>query len=137
MWRRANVIGILKPNKPANEEKSYRPIRLLCTLYKLTERLILNRISHLVDQFLPDEQAGFREGRCTTDQVILLTDDIEAGFERNDKCGAVFIDLSTAYDTVSYRGLKLKLNNVISDKSPVNFIMTMIASRSFIMQCGA
>ena len=32
MWRRAKVIGILKPNKPANEAKSYRPISLLCTL---------------------------------------------------------------------------------------------------------
>ena len=137
MWRRAKVIGILKPNKPANEAKSYRPISLLCTLYKLTERLILNRISHLVDQFLPDEQAGFREGRCTTDQVTLLTDDIEAGFERNDKYGAVCIDLSAAYDTVWHRGLKLKLNNVIPDKSLVNFIMTLIASRSFIIHVGA
>ena len=79
----------------------------------------------------------FREGRCTTDQVTLLTDDIEAGFERNDKCGAVFIDLSAAYDTVWHRGLKLKLNNVIPDKSLVNFIMTLIASRSFIMHVGA
>ena len=67
--------------------------------------------------------------------MTLLTDDIEAGFERNDKCGTVFIDLSAAYDTVWHRGLKL--NNVIPDKSLVNFIMTMIASRSFIMHVGA
>ena len=51
-------------------------------------------------------------------------------------CGAVFIDLSAAYDTVWHRGLKLKLNNVIPDKSLVNFIMTMIASCSFIMHVG-
>ena len=63
--------------------------------------------------------------------MTLLIDDIEAGFERNDECGAVFIDLSAAYDTVWHRGLTLKLNNVIPDKSLVNFIMTMIASRSF------
>ena len=65
-----------------------------------------------------------------TAQVTLLTDDIEAGFERNDTCGAVIIDLSAAYDTFWHRGLKLKLNNVIPDKSLVNFIMTMIASRA-------
>ena len=70
-------------------------------------------------------------------RASLLTDDIEAGFERNDKCGAVFIDLSAAYDTVWHRGLKLKLNNVIPDKSLVNFSMTLIASRSFIMHVGA
>ena len=137
MWRKAKVIGILKPNKAANEAKSYRPISLLCTLYKLTERLVLYRISHQVDQFLSEEQAGFREGRCTTDQVTLLIDDIEARFERNDKCGAVLIDLSAAYDSVWHRGLKLKLNNVIPYKSLVNFVMTMIASRGFIMYVGA
>ena len=47
------------------------------------------------------------------------------------------IDISAAYDTGWHRGLKLKLNNVIPDKSLVNFIMTMIASRSFIMHVGA
>ena len=43
----------------------------------------------------------------------------------------------SSYDTVWHRGLKLKLNNVIPDKSLVNFIMTLIASRSFIMHVGA
>ena len=75
-----------------------------------------------LDQFLPDEQAGLREGRCTTDQVTLLTGDIEAAFERNDKCGALFIDLSAAYDTVCHRGLKLKLNNVIPVKGALYII---------------
>ena len=80
-----------------------------------------------LDQFLPDEHAGLREGRCTTDQVTLLTGHIEAGFERNYKCGALFIDLSAAYDTVC----------VIPVKSLVNFIKIIIASRSFIMHVGA
>ena len=31
IWRRATVIAILKPNKPKDEPKSYRPISLLCT----------------------------------------------------------------------------------------------------------
>ena len=135
MWRRAKVIGILKPNKPANEAKSYRPISILCTLYKLTERLILNRISHLVDQFLPDEQAGFREGRCTTDQVNLLTDDIEAGFERNDKCGAVFIDLSAAYDTVWHSGLARFRRPTLS-LSPCRQSTADIISEAFRRQTG-
>ena len=40
IWRRATVVAILKPNKPADDPKSYRPISLLCVPYKILEKLI-------------------------------------------------------------------------------------------------
>ena len=49
IWGKAKVIGILKPNKPAEQPNSYRPISLLCIPFKLMERLILNRIKHTVE----------------------------------------------------------------------------------------
>ena len=51
IWRKAKVIGILKPNKPAEQPKSYRTISLLCIPFKLMERLILNRIKHTVEAY--------------------------------------------------------------------------------------
>ena len=41
-WKQARVILIKKPNKPKLEAGSYRPISLLPTLRKLTERVILS-----------------------------------------------------------------------------------------------
>ena len=67
IWRRATVIAILKPNKPKDDPKSYRPISLLCIPYKIVERLIYNRISSVIDPQLPQEQAGFRPGQSTLD----------------------------------------------------------------------
>ena len=49
IWRRANVVAMLKPNKPKDEPKSYRPISLLCIPYTIVERLIYNRISPVID----------------------------------------------------------------------------------------
>ena len=49
---------------------------------------------------VPVEQAGFRKGRDTTEQIVGLTSFIETGFEQMVKVGAVFVDLSSAYDTV-------------------------------------
>jgi len=51
---------------------------------------------------LPQEQAGFRHGRSAVDQVTLLTQDIEDSFSAKKKAGAgaVFVDLTAAYDTV-------------------------------------
>ena len=59
-WKHARVIAILKPGKPATEPSSYRPISLLCCLYKLLERILLTRITPYVNPHITIEQAGFR-----------------------------------------------------------------------------
>ena len=90
------------------DPKSYRPISLLCVPYKILERLIYARLEPLID-LLPKEQGGFRRGKSTVDQVFLLTQNIEDPFQAKKKAGAVFIDLTAAYDTVWNRGLTCKL----------------------------
>ncbi|KAJ3585483.1 hypothetical protein NHX12_014202 [Muraenolepis orangiensis] len=133
-WRRAAVIALLKPNKPADDPKSYRPISLLCVPFKILERMIHSRIEPVVDSQLPKEQAGFRRGRSTVDQVTLLTQDLEDSFQAKAKAGVVLLDLTAAYDTVWHRGLHLKLLRTIPDRHMVNFIMEMLSNRSFILQ---
>ena len=55
------------------------------------ERLTYARIEPIVNPLLPQEQAGFRRGRSTTDQVTLLTQGIEDSFSAKKKAGAVFV----------------------------------------------
>ena len=62
IWRRALVAAILSPEKPLGDQKSYRPISLLCVLFKILERLIYGRVETITDPLLPQEQAGFRHG---------------------------------------------------------------------------
>ena len=122
IWCRAKIISILKPGKSPEEAGRYRPISLLSVCFKLLERLIYNRLLPVVDPQLPREQAGFRPGRSTVEQVVKLTEDIETAFENRKKCGAVFVDLSAAYDTVGHRGLALKMLQLIPNKHMVRFI---------------
>ena len=58
IWRKTKVTAIPKPGKDPSSTKSYRPISLLCIPYKLYERLILMRISSIVDDKLTKDQAG-------------------------------------------------------------------------------
>ena len=136
IWRRALVVAIPKPSKPVEDPKSYRPISLLCVPYKILERLIYARVEPLIDPLLPREQAGFRRGRSTVDQVTLLTQSIENAFEAKKKTGAVFIDLTAAYDTVWHRGLTCKLLRLLPDKHMVRMIMELIRNRSFTLTTG-
>ena len=99
-WKHARTIAILKPGKPTDQASSYRPISLLCCMYKLLERVLLKKITPMVDQHIPMNQAGFRSNRNTTEQVLALTRTIESGFELREKTGVVLINLSAAYDTV-------------------------------------
>ena len=133
IWRRTKVIALLKPNKSPDDQKSYRPISLLCVPYKVLERLLHSRIEPVIDSVLPKEQAGFRRGKSTTDQVTLLTQDIEDAFQRGEKAGVVLLDLTAAYDTVWHRGLHLKMLQTIPDRHMVNFIMEMITNRCFTL----
>ena len=131
--------GVATPSlgSPAVEDpKSYRPISLLCVPYKILERLIYTRIEPIVDPLLPRKQAGFRQGRSTVDQTVLLTQHIEDSFETKKKAGAVFVDLTAAYDTVWHRGLTCKLLRPLPDKHMVQMIMKLIRNKSFTLSIG-
>ena len=115
------------------DPKSYRLISLLCVPYKILERLIYACIEPLIDLLLPKEQIGFQHVKSTVDQVVLLTHNIKNSFEAKKKAGAVFVNLTTAYDTVWHRGLTCKLLRLLPDKHMVRMIMELVRNRSFTL----
>ncbi|KAI5747569.1 hypothetical protein M8J77_016091 [Diaphorina citri] len=133
VWRQAKVVALLKPGKVPTDPKSYRPISLLCHLFKIFERMILNRISLGVDKKIIKEQSGFRPGRSCTSQILNLTQHIEDGYERKQVSGAVFVDLSAAYDTVNHRKLLRKLYNITGDCKLTQLIGVFLQNRRFFV----
>ena len=126
-------MALLKPGKDLSVAKRFRPISLLCHTYKLFERLILNRIAEHVGAKLIPEQAGFRPGKSCTSPLLNLTKHIEDGYEKRLITGAVFVDLSAAYDTVNYRRLLSKVLEMTSDVHLTDLIRTMLESRRFFV----
>ena len=102
----------------------------------ILERLIYARVEPLIDPLLPKEQAGFRRGKSTVDQVVLLTQNIEDSFETKKKAGAVFVDLTAAYDSLWHRGLTCKLLRLLLDKHMVKMIIELVRNRSFTLTTG-
>ena len=70
-WKVSQIVTILKPGKPAEDVKSYRPISLLPILSKVFEKLFITRIQPILQstQIIPDHQFGFRRKHTTIEQV--------------------------------------------------------------------
>jgi hypothetical protein len=59
-WKVSQIVTKLKPGKPAEDVKSYRPISLLQILSKGFEKLFITRIHPIIQstQLIPDHQFG-------------------------------------------------------------------------------
>jgi len=136
IWRRALAVAIPKPEKPLGDPKSCRHKSLLCVPFKILETLIYARGDPIIDPLLPQDQVGFRHGRSTVDQVTLMTHGLEDSFSAKKKAGAVFVNLTAAYDTVWHRSLTCKLLRLLPDRHMVHMIMEMVCNRSFTLTTG-
>ena len=104
IWKASIVIPILKPNKPADQSSSYRPISLLSPCIKVLERLLLPLYADVFP--LSPSQHGFRSQRSTVTCLLPLVTKIAQGF--NDpkppsRSAIVAIDISKAFDTIDHR----------------------------------
>ena len=83
-WKEATMTPIHKQGKSKDKAESYRPISLLSCLCKTMERMVNTRLTWYLENnnILIEEQAGFRKGRCTEDQITLISQSIEDGFQR-------------------------------------------------------
>ncbi|CAH2049018.1 unnamed protein product, partial [Iphiclides podalirius] len=134
-WKQATVIGIRKPNKPANQPSSYRPISLLSCLGKLYEQLLLNRVKEHVfsNGHLPTEQFGFRARHSCPDQLYRLTEHILKGLNhpKHISTGALFFDVAKAFDKVWHNDLLYKLYTLKVPDRLVHTIRAFLLNRSF------
>ncbi|RUS82209.1 hypothetical protein EGW08_010023 [Elysia chlorotica] len=110
-WKVANMTPIYKQGKNKGKAESYRPISLLSCLCKKMERMVKTRMTWHIESnnIIIEEQAGFRKGRCTEDQITLISQNIEDGFQEKKNTLVVWIDMEKAFDRVWKKGLSYKL----------------------------
>ena len=133
-WRTAIIKPLLKDGKDPKQTASYRPISLTSCLGKLLEKIIGDRLVHVLEQrgLLNDNQAGFRPGRCTTDQILKLvqqaTDQMHAS-PGNTRTITTFFDYEKAYDKVWRDGLIHKMLKMNLPGRFVNYTRHFLSGR--------
>uniref|UniRef100_A0A3P9J1E7 Reverse transcriptase domain-containing protein n=1 Tax=Oryzias latipes TaxID=8090 RepID=A0A3P9J1E7_ORYLA len=117
-WKRAKVIPLHKGGN-SNDMSNYRPISIINSIVKVYEKIIFNQLLEYltVINILSPFQSGFRKHFSTTSALLKFTNDIFSGFDNNMLTGALFIDLTKAFDVVDHYLLLDKLHSIGLDRS--------------------
>ena len=135
LWKVGRIIPILKPGKPADQSKSFRPIALLSPVAKLVERLL---IPHLQEHLpLVDHQHSFWKGHSTTTALNCIVHSISTGLNCPKPCERtvlVALDLTSAFDTVNHTVLLGYIFNTILPSNTKQWLAAYICGWSTFME---
>jgi hypothetical protein len=103
-WGEAIIVPIFKKGDKS-ECKNYRGISLLSVPGKVFTKTLQRRMKKYVEEAVAEEQAGFRPGRGTVDQIFTIRQISEKFIEYNQTCYNNFIDFKQAFDSIWQKGL--------------------------------
>ena len=112
IWKRWNTMPIPKRDKDHSTTSGYRPIALLSCVGKVMEKIMSQRLvwhltrNHLIDR----NQAGFQSQHNTYELLLRITESINEAMENNSVLYSLFLDITSAYDSVWRDGLRYKLH---------------------------
>jgi hypothetical protein len=118
-----NKIAPIPKKGSRTEMANYHGISLMSTMAKLYNRVLLNRIRLVIDQVLRPNQAGFRPGRSTINQIHTLRRILEAAESNQLELVVTFVDFKKAFDSVNravmfailrYNGIPAKVVDAIA-----------------------
>ena len=102
LWKATKVIFIPKPDKSDyTDPKSFRPISLSNYFLKGLERLVVWNMDRALLQYpLHHKQHGFLSGKSTESAISNTTNYIERHIMKKQHCVGVFLDISSAFDSI-------------------------------------
>ena len=112
-WTQSLVITLPKKGN-LQQCQNYRTISLICHPSKVMLKILLNRLKPQAEIIIAEEQAGFRAGRSTTEQILNLRIICERYLQHQQDLYHVFIDFKKAFDRVWHAALwaTMRLYNI-------------------------
>ena len=112
-WKESQITMNPKQDKDRSKAENYRPISLTSCLAKVCET-----------------QSAYRKHRCTTDNIIKLTQHVSEAFQWSEMVGLVCLDVEKAFDAVWRLGLIHKLNSIELKIPIIKWINSFLSQRN-------
>jgi hypothetical protein len=103
-WKQGLIVKIPKKGD-LTDCGNWRGITLTSVPSKVFGRVLIDRIRDGVDSKLREEQAGFRRGRSTVEQIFILRNIVEQVAEWRSTLYITFVDFEKAFDSVHRESL--------------------------------
>ena len=132
LWKKANLTPVYKKKGSKNDSENYRPISILPVLGRLLERAVASQLQEHCDSFdvIPVQQFGFRKHSNCELTILAALDAWLGDLSMGKFVGALLVDLSKAFDSVSHALLCIELANIGCDDLSLEWFRNYLSSRS-------
>eukprot|EP00253_Pinus_taeda_P018598 PITA_18598 len=127
----STFLTLIPKSNNSEEAQGFRPIALCNVIYKIIATLIAKRLKPLLPSIISPEQTSFVEGRQILDGLVVTQEMIHSLNQKKQRGMMIKLDLSKAYDCLSWRYLRKVLEVYGFEKRWIEWIYSMISTPIF------
>ena len=125
----ADIIPLYKKLE-AIYKQNYRPVSLLPVVSKIFERIMEKQMKAFINKHLSSHLCGYRKGYNSQYALIAMIEKWKKSLDRiGGKMGAVFMDLSKAFDTINHELLIAKLEAYGFGNTALHIVLDYLSDR--------
>ena len=109
--------------------KNFRPVSILPVVSKIFEKIMQRQMGSFVEGHLSKYLCGYRKGFNTQYALALMIEKWKLALDNSKYAGAVFMDLSKAFDTLNHELLIAKLEAYGFEKQALAIILNYLTDR--------
>ena len=121
-WKHSIIVSIPEKGNLSSLENQ-RGIAKSCAFSKLTNKLLLARISDIIEQQLLGVQCGFRAWRSTVEQTMALRYILDMCRVSKRMTIIIFVDINKAIDSFDRRAISIVLSKYGVSELPIANVM--------------
>ena len=110
---------------------NYRPVSIISVISKILERFLYDQIYKTIDNTFSRHQMGYRKAYSSKHSLIAMFEKWKENLDKEGECGALFVDLSKAFQCPQHDLLLAKLNAYEFDYKSLKLVSSFPSNRKY------